>query len=69
MELTLLIRVWPGDGVINLELILATLQEIGYGEMVSIELFNPEYWEWDTERTIRTGLEKTKKAISKFILR
>jgi 2-keto-myo-inositol isomerase len=59
-------RVWPGDGVINLDLILTTLQEIGYGEMTSIELFNPEYWELDIESTIKTGLEKTKKAISRF---
>jgi 2-keto-myo-inositol isomerase len=59
-------RVWPGDGAINLELILATLQEIGYGEMASIELFNPEYWEWDIERTVNTGLQKTKKLINRF---
>jgi 2-keto-myo-inositol isomerase len=60
-------RVWPGDGVINLDQILAALREIGYKEMVSIELFNPEYWEWEIERTIKTGLEKTQKAIHRFI--
>ncbi len=32
-------RVWPGEGAIDLDRILATLKEIGYGEMVSIELF------------------------------
>jgi 2-keto-myo-inositol isomerase len=53
--------------VINLDQILAALREIGYKEMVSIELFNPEYWEWEIERTIKTGLEKTQKAIHRFI--
>jgi 2-keto-myo-inositol isomerase len=56
-------RVWPGLGVIDLDLILTTLKEIGYDEMVSVELFRPEYWEWDAERTIETAKQTTENAI------
>ncbi|WP_113671391.1 sugar phosphate isomerase/epimerase family protein [Vallitalea guaymasensis] len=59
-------RLWPGDGVINLDEILATLKVIGYDEMVSVELFRPEYWDMDIEETIRIGKEKTEKIISKL---
>ena len=61
-------RVWPGEGAIELDLILGTLKEIGYQEMVSIELFRPEYWEWDVERTIKVGKEKTEKLVSKYFV-
>ncbi|KIL34145.1 isomerase [Cohnella kolymensis] len=56
-------RVWPGLGVIDLDLILTTLKEIGYNEMVSVELLRPEYWEWDAETTIETGKQTTENAV------
>mgnify|MGYP001248378462 CR=1 FL=1 len=56
-------RLWPGEGAIDLEGILRTLKEIGYSEMASIELFRPEYWEWDVEKTIRVAKEKTERVI------
>jgi 2-keto-myo-inositol isomerase len=59
-------RLWPGEGSVDLDSILRTLQEIGYGEMVSIELFRPEYWEWDIEKTIRVGKETTEKVVGKY---
>lgn len=59
-------RVWPGQGAVNLDLILTTLQDIGYKEMVSIELFRPEYWEWDIERTIQTGKQTTEQVIRSY---
>lgn len=59
-------RVWPGLGAVKLDEILAALKEIGYSEMVSVELFRPEYWEADAETTIRTGLEMTEKAIRPY---
>ncbi|MBO8163522.1 MAG: sugar phosphate isomerase/epimerase [Brevibacillus sp.] len=59
-------RVWPGEGAVDLDGILRTLQEIGYQEMVSIELFRPEYWEWDVEKAIKAGKETTEKAVRKF---
>ncbi|GKX29317.1 inosose isomerase [Vallitalea longa] len=59
-------RLWPGDGVIDLDEILAALKVIGYDEMVSVELFRPEYWDMDIEETIKVGKEKTKEVVSKF---
>lgn len=59
-------RLWPGDGSIDLELILKTLKEIGYDKMVSIELFRPEYWEWEPEKTIKIAKEKTEAVIQKY---
>jgi len=35
-------RLWPGEGAVDLDSILKTLKEIGYQEMVSVELFRPE---------------------------
>ncbi|UFJ42680.1 sugar phosphate isomerase/epimerase [Brevibacillus humidisoli] len=56
-------RVWPGTGAIDLDGILAALKKIGYREMASIELFRPEYWAWDVEKTIRVGKETTERVI------
>ncbi len=58
-------RLWPGDGVIDLDLILKTLKDIGYKEMASVELFRPEYWEWEVEKAIRTGKEKTEEVVGR----
>ena len=59
-------RLWPGEGVIDLDQILSTLKQIGYSEMVSVELFRPEYWDWEIEKTIKVGKEKTIAVISKY---
>lgn len=40
-------RLLPGLGVIPLAEICARLKHIGYNGSCSIELFRPEYWEWD----------------------
>jgi 2-keto-myo-inositol isomerase len=59
-------RLWPGEGAINLDIILSTLKEIGYDEMASVELFRPEYWALDAEDTIKIGKNKTENIIAKF---
>jgi len=59
-------RLWPGDGVIDLDSILKTLKEIGYNEMVSVELFRPEYWKWDADKTIKTGKTKTEEVVGRY---
>jgi len=51
-------RVWPGDGVIDLDQILSTLKGIGYDRMASIEVFNQDYYELPPEKAIRVGKEK-----------
>ncbi|MFK4300204.1 MULTISPECIES: 2-keto-myo-inositol isomerase [unclassified Paenibacillus] len=57
-------RVWPGLGAIDLESILSTLKGIGFSDVVSVELFRPEYYELDAEEAIRTAKETTIQAVS-----
>lgn len=59
-------RLWPGDGVVNLDGILRTLKEIGYHEMASVELFRPEYWEMPPDETIRIAREKTAAVVGRY---
>lgn len=40
-------RLLPGLGVIPLDDICRRLQKLGYDGDCSVELFRPEYWEWD----------------------
>ncbi|MFQ5854774.1 MAG: sugar phosphate isomerase/epimerase family protein [Anaerolineae bacterium] len=40
-------RLLPGLGVVPLAAICSRLRAIGYDGPCSIELFRPEYWEWD----------------------
>ncbi|WP_342047033.1 2-keto-myo-inositol isomerase [Bacillus sp. OTU530] len=59
-------RVWPGLGAIDLDSILSTLKEIGFSDVVSVELFRPEYYKLDAEESIKTAKETTLKVISKY---
>jgi len=40
-------RLMPGLGVVPLDEICKRLKGIGYDGACSVELFRPEYWEWD----------------------
>lgn len=57
-------RLLPGDGVIPLADICRGLRNCGYKRMVSIELFRPEYWEWDALRLAREAKSKTEHVIN-----
>lgn len=61
-------RLWPGDGVIKLNEILGALKRIRYDKVATVELFNPDYWEWDTEKIVRTGYIKTKKVVEGYYI-
>ncbi|MDR8392905.1 sugar phosphate isomerase/epimerase [Aliifodinibius sp. S!AR15-10] len=52
-------RVFPGDGVLPLTKILKDLKETGYKGCVSLELYNPNYWDRDLQQVAQTGLQKT----------
>ena len=41
-------RLLPGLGVVPLDVICAQLKQIGYDGSCAIELFRPEYWDWDS---------------------
>lgn len=56
-------RVYPGDGVAPLPQILRTLRLIGYRGVLSLELFNREYWKQDPKVVAKTGLEKMRAAV------
>jgi 2-keto-myo-inositol isomerase len=53
-------RVYPGDGVAPLGDMLGIIRSSGYQGVISLELFNPEYWEQDPAEVARVGLEKMK---------
>jgi len=55
-------RVYPGDGVAPLAEIFATLRAINFDGYLSIELFNPTYWQQDPHEVARTALGKMKAA-------
>lgn len=53
-------RVYPGDGVAPIVDILQTLHNVGFDGYLSVELFNPGYWQQDPHVVARTALEKLK---------
>ena len=58
-------RVYPGDGIAPLDKIFRTLRDNGYQGVVSLELFNRDYWKQDAFEVAKTGFEKTKAALDK----
>ncbi len=51
-------RVYPGDGIAPSAEIIQTLRTIGFDGYLSIELFNPEYWQRDPLQVAREALSK-----------
>lgn len=60
-------RVYPGDGVAPLDKIFRTLRDSGYRGVLSLELFNRDYWKQDALEVARTGLEKTRNAVARAL--
>ncbi len=56
-------RIWPGDGVAPLKQILTHLAENHCDVMLSLELFNRQYWKLPALQAARTGLEKMKASV------
>lgn len=62
-------RIWPGDGCIDLDGIFQTLKKIGFTEdIVSLELFRPEYYEMDLDDVFRIGKEKAIRILERNFL-
>lgn len=53
-------RVYPGDGVAPLQQIIADLKAMEGEKILSLELFNREYWKQDPLTVAKTGLAKMK---------
>ncbi|MBC8354218.1 MAG: sugar phosphate isomerase/epimerase [Planctomycetes bacterium] len=56
-------RVYPGDGVAPLGDILRTLRATGCRCMLSLELFNRDYWKQDPMKVAATGLNKMRASV------
>jgi len=59
-------RVFPGDGVAPLTMVLRDLHAAGFRGALSLELFNREYWRQDALSVAKTGLEKTRAVVRKM---
>jgi sugar phosphate isomerase/epimerase len=55
-------RVYPTDGIAPLGYIFHHLRKSGFNGVLSLELFNPEYWKQDALEVAKTGLAKMKAA-------
>ncbi|MES2789763.1 MAG: sugar phosphate isomerase/epimerase family protein [Planctomycetota bacterium] len=58
-------RIYLGDGVAPSKMILQTLYKNGFRGMLSLELFNREYWKQDPLVVAKTGLEKIRESVLK----
>lgn len=56
-------RIFPGDGVAPLNLMLRTLHENGFSGFLSLEVFNRDYWRQDAHLVARTGLQKMRAVV------
>ncbi len=57
-------RVYPGEGIAPLKQIVKDLANMGGTKVLSLELFNEEYWQHDPLMVAKTGLEKMKKVVA-----
>jgi sugar phosphate isomerase/epimerase len=57
-------RVYPGDGVAPLKPMLRDLRTLGFQGVLSLELFNREYWKQDALNVAQTGLEKMRAVVA-----
>lgn len=57
-------RVYPGDGVVDLKLIVRQLLKKPYNGVLSLELFNRTYWEQDPLMVAQTGLARMKRSVA-----
>ena len=58
-------RVYPGDGVAPIQQVLSDLEAMGGSKVLSLELFNKDYWAQDALLVAKTGLAKMKSLVNK----
>ena len=58
-------RVYPGDGVAPLGKILNMIAGNGRSVVLSLELFNRDYWKQNPVEVAKTGIKKMKAAVAK----
>jgi sugar phosphate isomerase/epimerase len=57
----------PGDGIAPLTQIIRDLHANGSRAVLSLELFNPNYWKQDPLTVAKTGLTKMKASVFKAL--
>jgi sugar phosphate isomerase/epimerase len=57
-------RIWPGDGIAPFKQILGALADNHCQVMLSLELFNPEYYKLPALEAAKTGLAKMKAVVA-----
>ena len=57
-------RIYPGDGVAPLTDILKMVSRPGRTLVLSLELFNKDYWKQDVDQVAKTGLKKLQAAVA-----
>jgi sugar phosphate isomerase/epimerase len=60
-------RLYPGDGVAPYDQIFRDLRDNGFRGVLSLELFNREYWSHSADENLKTGLEKMKATVRKAL--
>ena len=56
-------RIYPGDGIAPMKQIIQDLKNMEGDKILSLELFNREYWQQDPFVVAKTGLEKMRKLV------
>ncbi|MFO0912349.1 MAG: sugar phosphate isomerase/epimerase [Pirellulales bacterium] len=59
-------RVYPGDGIAPVTEILTQLYRNGYQGALSLELFNPTYYERPAKEVVETGIRKMREAVARI---
>lgn len=57
-------RLLPGRGILPLREIIRAFRRIGYDRVTSVEIFRPEYWEWDPHDLAHQAYEATHSLLS-----
>lgn len=60
-------RVFPGDGVAPLTQVYKELNSKNVPIVLSLELFNKEYWKMEASLAAKTGLDKMKASVNKAL--
>jgi 2-keto-myo-inositol isomerase len=60
-------RIYPGDGIAPITQIIKTLHNKNTAIVLSLELFNRDYWKQDAFSVAKTGLEKMKAVVEKSL--
>ncbi len=58
-------RVYPGDGIAPISEILHIFTAVGASPVLSLEVFNKDYWAKPALEAARTGLQKMKQCVAK----